>query len=81
MDKVILYKCVPHGWSEERSYLVCEKVESKTTYGSIFIRYKVLKRWSCGAYKAGGSYSESLKGLEYNDNELSLKIKYNLLVY
>ena len=70
-----MYKGHPNGWNENRSYLIFKKVFGKLSNGATLERYKVVKRWSAQGYGEDGIFTDSLKGVEYNKNELKNLVK------
>lgn len=75
MGEIELYKATPHGWSEDRSYLILKKITTVFSYGKISERYEVVKRWSAQGFGEEGIFTESLKGVDYTKNELKNLIK------
>ena len=74
-----LYKATPIAWDEKRSYLILEKINGRTSYGKITERYEVVSRWSKIEGCEKGILSNSLKGVQYNTNELKDITKINQL--
>ncbi len=70
MGEVELYKAVPLGWDEKRSYLILKKITTVLSYGKVLERYEVTKRWSAQGWGLAGIYTDSLKGVSYTKNEL-----------
>ena len=64
----IKYKCTPHGWSEDRAYLVCKKVILNRSGVAL---YEVVSRWCCGGVFDKGFFTETSKGVQYTKYELS----------
>jgi len=62
-----LYKCAPLNWDERRSFLICKRV-----IGRKYVFYEVVKRWSINGYGEEGTFSNSLKGVTYSENEIKL---------
>jgi len=62
------YKAALRHWDINKSFLVCKKIVSKTSYGRVFTGYEVLRR---GTFVNGEiKYTNSLKGCYYNETEL-----------
>lgn len=72
MDFIGFYKGILPNWNEANSYLILDKVISQTSYGKIFTRYVVVKRWSRQGWGEEGIFTDSLKGIEYTPNEIIL---------
>ena len=70
-----MYKATINGWDEKRSYLVLKKVFGYLSNGAVNERYEVVKRWSSQGFAEKGIFTDSLKGIEYNKNELQNLIK------
>jgi len=66
------YKCVPHGWDMNRSYLICNKEVEHTSYGKEIVLYKVIKRWSLNGFGNPPIFTDSLNGMFYSRGELKL---------
>ena len=77
MGKIEVYKATINGWNEKRSYLILKKVFGYLSNGGVVERYEVVKRWSAQGLGAAGIFTDSLKGVEYNKNELQNLIKIN----
>ena len=77
MEGNVTYKATPHNWSENKSFLILEKVVSKLSNGKVLERFKVVKRWSAQGYGEKGIFTDSLKGVEYTKNELTNLSLYN----
>jgi hypothetical protein len=65
-DKV--YKACLKNWDINTSFLLCKKIITTNSKGKVFTRYEVLKRGTNTL--EGVKYSNSLKGVQYNINEL-----------
>jgi hypothetical protein len=72
MDSDIFYKGILPNWDAKNSYLILNKLICKTSYGKEFIRFVVVKRWSRQGWGDEGIFTDSLKGVEYTENEIIL---------
>lgn len=70
-----MYKATVNGWDEKRSYLILKKVFGYLCNGGVNERYEVVKRWSAQGFGEKGIFTNTLKGVEYNKNELQNLIK------
>jgi hypothetical protein len=70
-SKQLFLGVLPH-WNPNNSYLLFEKIIGETSYGKIFTRYKVVKRWSAQGWGEEGIFTDSLVGIEYTPSEIIL---------
>jgi len=72
MEIIGFYKGILPNWNEKNSYLILDRILSETSYGKKYVRYVVVKRWSRQGWGEEGIFTDSLKGVEYTENEIIL---------